>query len=301
MATTFGPIMPAPSRDFFTFDFTTQIGASGAIQVAAWQCVMSDVSQVTDTDPTDRIIGDPSFATTTSTALLGDMIDGAIYQIQCAATIDDGRIFVKYSELLCSSDPMNAPPMVDPTTGAVLFNFSNWAGQYPEFNAMEPDVAQGFWNEACLLFRNDGTSPECDPVMRSELLGLLAAHCASIFAQSPWGRGGGAGGATLTGVITSKSVGGVSVGSSGIFPGVSGTQAWYMLSPYGMKAWKLMASYRAFHYEPGPQRFPNQYWPYYPYNTSVLLYYPPTGNPPPVFPAPTGDILPDPPPRGRMR
>jgi len=298
MASTFGPIMPAPARDNFTFDFTAQIGASGAISAAAWICKMSDVSTVEDPTPDTRIVAPPTFSTTTTTALCGDMIDGAIYQFQAAATIDDGRVFVKFSELLCSSDPMNAPPMVDQTTGAVLFNYSNWASQYPEFNTLDPDVAQGFWNEACLLFRNDDTSPELDPQARSEILGLLTAHCAAIFAPPPLGRGGG-GTTALAGVLTSKSVNGVSVGSSGLFPGVSGSAAWYLTTQYGAKAWKLMAAYRNFHYVPGPQRFPNQYWPYYPYSTSVWMYYPPTGNPPPPYPAAL--VLPDPPPRRLIR
>ena len=51
MATTFGPIMPAPARDNFTFDFTAQIGTSWQIVGSVWQCALSDVSGVIDPTP----------------------------------------------------------------------------------------------------------------------------------------------------------------------------------------------------------------------------------------------------------
>jgi hypothetical protein len=83
----------------------------------------------------------------------------------------------------------------------------------------------------------------------------------------------------MGGVYTSKSVNGVSLGSSGPFS-VTGTQQWYMLTRYGQEYLFKTRALRQFQYIPGPQRFPNQYWPYYPYGWGPPLYYPPTGNPP---------------------
>jgi hypothetical protein len=59
----------------------------------------------------------------------------------------------------------------------------------------------------------------------------------------------------MVGRINSKSVNGVSISADG-FPGVNGTQGWYLTTKYGIDYWKITAAFRTFRYVPGPTRFP---------------------------------------------
>ena len=112
-----------------------------------------------------------------------------------------------------------------------------------------------------MLFRSC-SSPVQNLDERKELLLLLTAHLAALFGGP---NGGGGFSPAMTGVITSKSVNGVSLGSSGMFPGVSGTQAWYMTTKYGQAYWMKVRAYRLFYYAPGFQRLmisPFTNWPW---------------------------------------
>jgi len=245
MATSFGPILPAPVRDFFVFDLTTQIGPTGAITGVAWVCSVEAYSPTPDPDAGDRIIGTPTFDSYKTSALCGDMVDQVIYELKVTASIDDGRILVTSGEVLCAEEPAAMAPIV--IDGVVQFNYLHFITQYPEFANMDPDMAQAYWDEACILFRNDLTSPEQDYTNRREILELMTAHCIALFAPAPYGKGSGA---SSVGRVTSKSVNGVSVSYDVNFPGTSGTETWWLQTQYGAKAWRILAPYRTMHYLP---------------------------------------------------
>jgi hypothetical protein len=263
MANVFGPIPPAPASDFFVFDFTSQIGAMGGTIISAeWTVTVDNSSPVTDPAPMSRLLAAPTFSTNKTSALLGQMIDGVIYAVSVNVTISDGRILVQTGEISCFTPQEPVVPPADPN--AVPFDYDRFVSAFPQFVGVDSDTIERMWTIAGLTFRNDATSPEPDLTVRAYLLGLLTAHIAVLFAGPPGSPGGMYAGSTMVGRINSKSVNGVSVGAEG-FPGVNGTQAWYLQSQYGALFWKLTAAYRTMHYFPGPQRFPRSNWPLYPY------------------------------------
>jgi hypothetical protein len=262
MAVTFGPIGPAPARDIFVFDFTQQVGTTGSITAAQWTCGLDAATLITDPDPTTHIIGAPTYDRYHTSALCGDMLQGVIYELQTVVTIDDGRIFTRTAELLCTSE---VGAIIVDVDGAIRFDFNEWVTRFPEFANLDPDQAHEYWDQACTMFRNDASSPEQDLTQRRTILDVLTAHFAALFALPPIGRGGVN---AMVGVYTSKSVNGVSLGNSGLLPGFSGTRAWLATTQYGLKYLALTAGYRAFHYVQGPQRYPyppNVPWPPYGY------------------------------------
>jgi hypothetical protein len=288
------PIGPDPVRDFRMVDFTNDITPptiplyptppiypsipppvttphppSATISSSVWTIWLDPDSNVQDPDPSAHLIGNPALASTSVAQLIGECLDGCTYLLAIQANLSDGRVLVKEASLACVSYKTQLQSLPE---GAIPFDYDEWIRKFPELSGLPEQLAQGYWDEAGLIFRNDCTSPEWDLDKRREILDLLTAHCAMLFAPPPIGRGGG-GANALGGVLTNKSVDGVSVGSSGLFPGVNGTQAWYLTTQYGQKAWRLMAAYRTFHYVQGPQRYPyppNRTWPpsygaYYPY------------------------------------
>jgi hypothetical protein len=264
---TFPPIPPAPARNFVTFDFTSQIQQvppgstqpSPAIQTATWSIALEDTSAVDDPDLTSRLIGTPINDATHTSQLVGDMLDTAVYVLTAQVTINDGRILVKSGEISCFTPQEPVVPPVDANT--VPFDYDRFILAFPQFVGVNSDTIERMWIIAGLMFRNDETSPEPDLPTRTYLLGLLTAHIAVLFAGTPGQPSGMYAGSTMVGRINSKSVNGVSVGAEG-FPGVTGTQTWYLMSQYGALFWKLTAAYRTMHYFPGPQRFPGSNWPY---------------------------------------
>jgi hypothetical protein len=262
----FPPISPSPVRDFRAFDFTKDINppisgyfyqpapvAPASIMEAIW-------SGVTDPAPSDRMIGPPVFDVTTTSQLIGDCVDGCTYALSAQVKLSDGRILVKNGTLVCLSaetQAENATANLPP--GVLAFDYDEWLTKYPEFSQVPEPQAEGFWLQAGIIFRNDLTSPEWDPVVRRDILDTLTAHLAMVLLPPPLGRGGISG---MVGPISSKSVNGVSVSSSGI-AGFSGMRAWYASTPYGLKYLALTAAYRTFHYIPGPQRFASGVRPYW--------------------------------------
>lgn len=253
------PIDPAPVQDFRTFDFTNLIKtATGAsITSGTWSCVLDASSDVIDPDPALRLVGAPTFTQLTTTQMIGNCIDNCIYDLSATVNISDGRVLVLNGSLSCQSGYGVAAGLPE---GAIPFDYNEFISKFPSFAPLPEEQVAGYWDEAGMIFRNDNTSPEQDPTIRREILDLLTAHCALLFAPAPVGMGGGTY-ASLGGVLTSKSVNGVSVGSSGLFPGMTGTQAWYGLTQYGLKVWKILAAYRTMHYFANPPRFGYAYGP----------------------------------------
>jgi hypothetical protein len=250
------PIMPAPVRDHREFDFTDRIGdANDVIRDVAWSIVVSPASRVKDPTPEARLIGEPIIDETgqKTSHLIGDCIENVIYYLTVRATITDGRVLVVRGQLACLTDVTRPIAL---RNGAVPFNYDLWLARYPEFREVSQSQAEGFWENASLIFRNDFTSPEPDVRIRQVLLQCLTAHIAALFGGP---NGGGGFGLALTGTVSSKSVGSVSL-SAGGWPGVQGTQAWYLQTAYGAEFWRKTAAYRLFKYVSGPTRFPPYSW-----------------------------------------
>src|SRR3954463_15738514 len=101
--TVFDPILPAPTRDVFVFDFTDAITknpnpsgpANPVIASVTWECTLATYSQVIDPTPSARLVDAPTFSDFKTSCLAGDMIDGADYLFTATATITDGRILSK--------------------------------------------------------------------------------------------------------------------------------------------------------------------------------------------------------------
>jgi hypothetical protein len=270
--TTFGPILPAPTRDFFTFDFTAEIAnippgsatINPVIQSAVWTIAIEPTTSPIDLDPTPdvRLIGAPIFDGNHTSHLVGDMVDSVIYVLTAQVTVSDGRVLVKHAELACFLPQEPVMPVV--TGDVVPFDYDRFVSAFPQFTGADSDALESKWVAAGLIFRNDGTSPEQDLPTRAYLLDLLTAHIATLFA-GPGPGGSGYTGMGMVGRISSKSVNGVSVSADG-FPGVTGTQSWYLMTQYGAMFWRATAAYRTMHYFPGPTRFPNYtVWPYAPF------------------------------------
>jgi hypothetical protein len=289
--TVFLAIAPAPTRDWRTFDFTQEMQAIppsglpqvtpasidpsapidpspvlpiGTIASAKWAISMEPSSELEDEFVYTRLIGSPLNDATHSSHLVGDMLAGCTYVLMCTVTTADGRVFYKQGELVCmlQQEPVH-PPI---NAGVVVFDYDRFVSAFPQFAGVNTDTLERMWISAGLIFRNDWSSPEQDLDTRAYLLGLLTAHIAALFAGSPGSPNGMYGSGSMVGRISSKSVNGVSVSSEG-FPGVNGTQAWYLSTQYGALFWKMTAAYRTMHYVPGPIRFP-QYggFPMLPYS-----------------------------------
>lgn len=250
---TFDRIAPAPITDLFGFDFSDQIlkvppgtpPGTPAIVGATWTCAVAPISNMTDPSPQSRIVGVPTYDATHTVCLVGNMLDQVNYLITATVTVNDGRVLSKSAEVVCLAEPVVDTVPVDPS--AVPFDYDSFVTSFPEFAGASADAIRSLWDRAGLILRNDGTSEVDDLPTRKILLNLLTAHLAQLFA----GPGGGAGG--MVGRINSKSVNGVSLSAEGI-PGVSGTQAWYLMTRYGTDFWRATAAYRQFIYVPGPER-----------------------------------------------
>ena len=258
------PIFPAPTRDFRTFDFTQMIGdLTVPISVVTWECAVAPDSPVPDMEPDLRLLQDPTIEGQyfqQTSCLVGDMIEGVVYILTVQANFQDGRILVQRGSLPCVAETL--PELPEPDPCVVPFDYDAFLTMFPEFVSLPSEQVFGYWVMACEGLRNDCSSPVQNLDERKELLLLLTAHFAALLGGP---QGGGGFSPAMTGAITSKSVNGVSIGSSGIFPGVSGTQAYYMLTRYGQAYWYKIRAYRLFYYQPGFQRLmiaPFTSWPW---------------------------------------
>lgn len=144
--------------------------------------------------------------------------------------------------------------------GAVAsFDFNEWIALYPEFAGRVDAVRGGYYfDQATVLWRNDGTGPVSKTNTQKMLLYVLTAHLAQLF--GPAKAGGSPSSETLVGRIRSASEGTVSVEAE-YSTTTTPTQAWYVQTKYGAEFWAMTAQYRNMRYCPGPTR---QFapWPY---------------------------------------
>jgi len=155
----------------------------------------------------------------------------------------------------------------DQVAGPVKFDYAWFQRRYPELSEwcspdqaeMYFDLATGFLDNRdsgglqpwCRSVRN---SPVTDIKRRQQLLGLLTAHVATLFAPI-----NGVASPTLVGRITSASEGSVSVSAE--FPNLPGAE-WFNQTKYGAMFWQLTKQYRLARYYPARQPFRQTGWPF---------------------------------------
>jgi hypothetical protein len=249
---TFGTIAPN-EIDRVTFDYTADIGKTGAITAAAWTCTVSPDSPVADPAAATRVLSLDAVTAHATSALVGTMVDGVIYQLQALATIDDGRVLAKTAGLVCLTEALpDIPP--PPADQQVAFSYRLWLARYPEFVSVSELTADQFFAEATLFWRNDGTGPVTDDVIQLRLLNMLVAHLAALNASILLGS-------PIVGPITSATEGSVSIGGQALV--APGTAAWFVLTRYGAEFWAATAAFRTMRYRVGPRRQfePPYIWP----------------------------------------
>lgn len=147
--------------------------------------------------------------------------------------------------------------MADP----VVFSYAVWVARFPEFAAIPQLLAQSYFDEATIVWRNNGTSPagmplspSLTPAIQSVILNLITAHIAALYAQSQGQAdpGGAQDANTPVGRIASASEGSVSVSADlGLAPSANAMQAWLTQTKYGFQAYAYMGTYRTMRYVPG--------------------------------------------------
>lgn len=126
--------------------------------------------------------------------------------------------------------------------GAIAtFDYAKWILRYPQFACVGPELAQEYWDEATLYWRNDGTGPVCDATKQRMFLNMLTAHIATLNApktidgiQQP--------ASPLVGRISSASEGSVSVSSEMNFP--PGSAQWFNQTTAGAAFYQATAGFR---------------------------------------------------------
>jgi len=238
----FGAIRP-DEQDFFTFDFTARIGATGTIEQIEWSCAVSLLSPptITDPDPQGHIIEvqppPPTTPVTTTTALCGGFMDGATYTLTAKVTLDDQRVLVLNGDVEGQlTNPADATLTVD-----------QFRDDFPAFADANrfPDEEVQYWIDQAVSPPN--ISPAIDPVRWGQFydLGLrlwvahnLAVEDMMVQRAGPPGEGSGPGGRygysplVGSGVAASKSVNGVSISYDNAF-GQTENAGWWGLTPWG--------------------------------------------------------------------
>lgn len=151
--------------------------------------------------------------------------------------------------------------MADP----YVFSYNAWVTRFPEFSAVSAGLAQMFFNEAAIVWRNNGTSP-CTNQSGAQpiIMNLLTAHIAALYAQSQnmAAPGEPQDANTPVGRISNASEGSVSVATDlGVNPSPNATQAWLNQTKYGFQAWSMMSTYRTMRYVPGMLQPGGLGWP----------------------------------------
>lgn len=143
------------------------------------------------------------------------------------------------------------------TSPIVTFNYAGWVQLFPNFAYISESQAQLYFGVATQLHRNDGGGPVTDAQTQTNLLNLLTAHIAQLFAPAPNGQAGRD--ASIVGRITNASEGSVSVATEMPMPS-NPSSAWFLQTQYGALYWTASAPFRTMRYMPGLPR-PMNPWP----------------------------------------
>jgi hypothetical protein len=145
-----------------------------------------------------------------------------------------------------------------------VFDYARWTAQFPELSGissaaiLSTDASgnpYGFWSDATMFIKNDGTGPIDDPVMQANLLYLTTAHLAFMRSQRTNGvptTGGTEPAPPLVGRINSAAEGSVNVATE--MPDQLPAAAWWNQTPYGAEVWAMMKPFRTMRYAPNLRR-----------------------------------------------
>ena len=155
----------------------------------------------------------------------------------------------------------------------VTFSYPAWIAQFPEFsNVAESSIVQyytdpstgqtltlGYLGLAQQYQRNDGGGPVTDAGQQLNLLNLMVAHIAQLYASQVNGQpdtesGSAQPSPNLVGRINSATEGSVSVGLE--MP-TTPAAAWFNQTKYGAAWWQMTAPYRTMRYLTPPPRIFN--------------------------------------------
>ena len=135
-------------------------------------------------------------------------------------------------------------------TVPVVFSFTTWTGQYPEFAAVTPAMGQNYFNRATRFCANSFRNPaiSCDDGTLDILLYLLTSHIAWLNAPRDANGNPAATGSLpspLVGRIDQATEGSVSVHADmGDATAGSPSQPWYEQTKYGSEYWAMTAGVR---------------------------------------------------------
>lgn len=134
--------------------------------------------------------------------------------------------------------------------GAVVtFDFAAFIARYPEFATLDPSLAQLYFNEATLYWRNDGSGPVADTAMQSMLLNMLTAHVAKLNSNAATQAG-------LVGRIDQATEGSVSVHAT--MGNQPPSAEWFNQTQYGATFWSATRQFRMAHYRARPTFVPGR-------------------------------------------
>lgn len=144
--------------------------------------------------------------------------------------------------------------------GVAVFNYAAWSARYPELtgpNGVQESLADALFDEAGIYLDNTDGSPVCDVPTRLKLLGMIVAHLAYLEGWTSAGKNPSG----FVGRISEASEGSVRVKTADIT--ASGTEQWWVQTPYGFSYWSATAQYRTMMYVPGADRSFEPYGGFY--------------------------------------
>lgn len=139
--------------------------------------------------------------------------------------------------------------------GAVVgFNYAAWITMFPEFQYVTSPMADAYFAMATTAHRNDGAGPVADAAKQLQLLNIVTAHIAALFAPTcPGGQPANA----MVGRISDATEG--SVSASADYGTVTNSEAWWAQTRYGSMYWTFTKVYRLAAYMPVPTRVFNRF------------------------------------------
>lgn len=138
---------------------------------------------------------------------------------------------------------------------AVTFDYTQWKALYPELSTVPEPAANGYFDQAGMFWRNDGTSPATTDGMQRNLMNLMTAHIAALFRQSQGmpAPGNAQDANSPVGRINSAAQGSVNMQVELLSPGPnpSDLYLWLSQTKYGLMFWAATSTYRSAHYVRG--------------------------------------------------
>jgi hypothetical protein len=80
-----------PENELYGLDFVNDLPSGDTISTASWTCTNADDTQVTDPNPSSRLVAGPFIAGTVSTARFSGFLTGVKYTLQATVTTSQGN------------------------------------------------------------------------------------------------------------------------------------------------------------------------------------------------------------------